>query len=200
LGLPANAFVVGFIGRLVRDKGIVELSTAWQDLREQFPEMRLLIVGPIEPDDPVPAEVLQRLRSDDRVILHGVDWNTPPLFAAMDLFVLPSYREGFPIAPLEASAMGLPVIATQVPGCVDSVQEGVTGTLVPAGDAAALFSAIARYRNDPELRNLHGQAGRARVVREFRQEPIWEAVLGEYLQLLSIRRLDDSRIQAAKQA
>lgn len=182
--IPGDAVVIGFVGRLVRDKGIVELAEAWRALRERHPTLHLLLVGPFEPQDPVPAETEQALREDPRVHLAGMDWNTPPLYAAMDVVALPTYREGFPNVPLEAAAMGLPVVSTRVPGCTDAVADGETGTLVPARDAAALRDAIAAYVADPALRARHGAAGRARVLRDFRQEAIWEALHAEYERLV----------------
>jgi glycosyltransferase involved in cell wall biosynthesis len=83
----------------------------------------------------------------------------------------------------------LPVVATQIPGCVDAIQDGVTGTLVPCQDVDALAVAIRRYLLDAELRHKHGQAGRDRVLREFGQEPMWEAVYQEYVTLLQERNL-----------
>jgi glycosyltransferase involved in cell wall biosynthesis len=184
-GIPADAMVIGFVGRLVHDKGVVELEAAWRALRDAYPSLHLLLVGPWEPQDPVPAGVRERLEADARVHLAGMDWNTPPLYAAMDVVALPTYREGFPNVPLEAAAMELPVVATRVSGCVDAVAEGVTGMLVPARDAEALAATLRRYLGDAELRSCHGAAGRERVLREFRQEVIWEAMFGEYCRLLS---------------
>jgi glycosyltransferase involved in cell wall biosynthesis len=184
-GIPEWARVLGFIGRLVRDKGVVELEVAWQRLRAEYPDLHLLLVGPFEPQDPIPADVRGRLEGDPRVHLAGMDWETPPYYAAMDLVVLPTYREGFPNVPLEAAAMGLPVVATRIPGCVDAVQDGVTGTLVPVRDTDALASAIRRYLDDPALRRDHGAAGRERVLRDFRQEVICEAMYQAYLSLLA---------------
>ena len=183
-GILSDALVVGFVGRIVRDKGVVELTEAWQELREEFPRLHLLVVGPFEPYDPVPADVQDALRSDARIHLVGVDRNTPPLFAAMDVVALPTYREGLPIVPLEAAAMALPVVTTSVQGAVDAVQDGVTGTLVPPRDGPALADAIRRYLDHPELRRRHGLAGRERVLRDFRQEAIWGATYHEYIRLL----------------
>jgi glycosyltransferase involved in cell wall biosynthesis len=183
-GIPNGAFVVGFVGRLVRDKGIIELEEAWRRLSVLFPEIHLLLVGPFEPRDPVPKGVKTRLISDPRIHLTNEHVDPAPLYTAMDLVVLPTYREGFPNVPLEAAAMRLPVVATSVPGCVDAVQDGVTGTLVPAQDTAALAEAIDRYIHNPFLRKQHGKAGRARVLREFRQEVIWDALFQEYSKLL----------------
>jgi glycosyltransferase involved in cell wall biosynthesis len=186
-GIPAEAPVIGFVGRLVRDKGVVELAEAWAALREEHPDLHLVLVGPFEPQDPVPAGVERLLREDPRVHLAGMDWDTPPYYAAMDLVVLPTYREGFPNVPLEAAAMGLPVVATRVPGCVDAVADGETGLLVEPRDACDLRRALSVYLQEPALRRRHGEAARARVLRDFRQEAIWEAIHEEYLRLLRLR-------------
>jgi glycosyltransferase involved in cell wall biosynthesis len=186
-GIPADALVAGFVGRVVRDKGLAELVRAWQGLREEFPGLHLLIVGPFEPQDPLPAGVEAVLRGDPRIHLTGEVWDVPPLYAAMDLVVLPTYREGFGIVAIEAAALGLPVVATRIPGCVDAVQDGVTGTLVPVRDGGALADALRVYLRDPVLRRKHGAAGRERVLREFGQEALWEAVYQEYTRLLGDR-------------
>jgi len=187
--IPPEAPVIGFIGRIVRDKGLVELAEAWQMLREEFPTLHLLIVGRFESEDPLPAKVERLLRDGDRIHLAGYVAETPPFHAAMDLLVLPTYREGFPNVLLEAAAMGLPVVATRVPGCVDAVEHGVTGTLVPAADAQSLGEAIRVYLRDPFLRRKHGQAARTRVLRDFQPRHIWEALYREYLRLLRERGL-----------
>jgi glycosyltransferase involved in cell wall biosynthesis/lipopolysaccharide/colanic/teichoic acid biosynthesis glycosyltransferase len=183
-GIPEDGVVIGFVGRIVRDKGWVELARAWKALRREFPQLHLLAVGPMESQDPVPSEVAAMLRDDPRIHLTGEVDDTAPWYAAMDLLVLPSYREGLPYAPLEAASMALPVVATRIPGCTDAVVDGVTGTLVRCRDAAVLTAAIRRYVVDPGLRREHGTAGRERILREFRQEPIWEAVHGEYWRLM----------------
>jgi glycosyltransferase involved in cell wall biosynthesis len=190
LGIPADAVVVGFLGRIVRDKGLIELTTAWQSLKSEFPELHLLIVGPFEPRDPVPAEIEQLLQTDDRIHLTGLIDDPVPMYAVMDLLVLPSYREGFPYAPLEAAAMELPVVATRVTGCIDAIEDGVTGQLVPVTDADALRHAIRAYVVDAPLRRKHGTAGRSRVLRDFRQEVIWNDLLAEYSQLLRFKGID----------
>jgi len=185
LAIPADALVIGFVGRLVRDKGVVELATAWRRLRERISGLHLLLVGPPESEDAVPGEVLAALRADPRVRLTGHARDMPRLYAAMDVVALPTYREGFPNVALEAAAMEIPIVATSVPGCVDAVQHGITGLLVPPRDAAALGDALGRYLEDPTLRKLHGVTARRRVLVEFRREGIWQAVVDEYRSLLA---------------
>ncbi len=185
IGIPPEARVVGFVGRLVRDKGLVELTRAWTSLREELPDLRLLLVGPYEPQDPIPDDVASLLRADPRVHAVGLDWDVTKYFRAMDVVALPSYREGFPVVPLEAAAMGLPVVATRVPGSVDAVLDGVTGTLVPPRDERALAAALRPYLADPALRARDGAAARERVLRDFDPERIWTALCGEYEALLS---------------
>lgn len=182
--IPADALVLGFVGRIVRDKGATELAEAWKSLRHQFPKLHLLIAGRFEPQDPLPLWVKQLFEEDDRIHMAGVVLDTPPLYTAMDIFVLPSYREGFANVNLEAAAMQLPVVTTSVAGCIDSIQDAVTGTLVSVQDVDALTKAISFYLTNSELRTQHGIAGRERVLKDFRQEAIWEALHQEYTQLL----------------
>ena len=185
-GVPEDALVVGFVGRLVRDKGIAELAAAWAQLRERDPRRHLLLVGWDEMEAEL-AATSSALRSDPRVHFTGPQADTVPLYAAMDVAVLPTYREGFPTVVLEAAAMSLPSVATSVPGCVDAALDGVTGTLVPPRDAEALVVALERYLSDPSLRDRHGQAGRRHVLEHYRREAIWEGVAREYQELLASR-------------
>jgi lipopolysaccharide/colanic/teichoic acid biosynthesis glycosyltransferase len=106
----------------------------------------------------------------------------------MDVFVNPSYREGFGIANLEASAMELPVVATRIPGCVDSVEDGVTGTLIPPRDSKTLAQAIGAYLDDPALRAKHGAAGKLRAIRGFQPRAIWQELEHEYRRALATKR------------
>jgi len=186
LRLPSEAVVIGFVGRVVRDKGIVELAQAWHSIRQENPLAFLLLVGPLEPQDPVPASTLRMLEGDANVRMTGGVSEVAPFYTAMDILALPTYREGFPNVPLEAAAMCLPVVATQIPGCVDAVVNGVTGTLVDPRNPVELYQALKQYIEKPELRQLHGSNGRQRVIRDFQQEGIWKAVYAEYRRLLNM--------------
>lgn len=189
LSRSSDAVVLGYVGRLARDKGIEELTTAWTSIRGQFDNAHLLLVGPWEAANAVPAWCRSVLEADPRVHLTGGVGDVIPYLRMMTIFVFASWgSEGFPNAPMEAAAMRLPVIATRVLGCTDAVEEGVTGTLVPARDPVALAAAIQKYIDDSGLRRRHGQAGRERVLQHYRREAIWDALYLEYTRLLREER------------
>jgi glycosyltransferase involved in cell wall biosynthesis len=191
--IPEGAPVMGFVGRIVRDKGLIELAQSWRVLREEYPALHLLVAGPFESQDPIPTDVDTTLRSDPRVHVAGLVHDMPSIYRILDLLVLPTYREGFPASLLEAAAMELPVIATRIPGCVDAVRDGETGLLVPVRDVEALTAAVRIYLADPTLRRKHGATGRHRVLRDFHPETIREALFQEYLRLLADRGWQVSR-------
>ncbi|MBN1574889.1 MAG: glycosyltransferase family 4 protein [Deltaproteobacteria bacterium] len=194
LGLPGRekgALTVGYVGRLERDKGIIELSAAWGVLREKYPNIYLLLVGPWDTErvDNAVLEIKGRFERDGRVVPVGYVEDVAPYYLLMDVLIFPSHREGFPYAPMEAAAMRLPVVATDAIGCVDAVVSGETGFLVPRGDVGSLCDAVARLLDDPSLRRRLGGAGRERCVRDFSPEPIREALADEYKRLLKERSL-----------
>ena len=184
LRIPDDARVIGFVGRLVRDKGIGELVRAWQHVRARADDVHLVCVGPIESRDSISADDRHSLENDPRVRLLGFRKDLPRLYSSMNVLTLPTYREGFPNVLLEAQSMRVPVISTRAEGCLDAVEDGVTGTLVPVRDAESLFRAFMSYLDNPAMRERHGRAGRERVVRLFARERLWEALLLVYERLL----------------
>ncbi|HEY2881563.1 MAG TPA: glycosyltransferase family 4 protein [Pirellulales bacterium] len=183
--VPPDAPVIGFVGRFVRDKGIVELVDAFDQILARRPDAWLLLVGDYESGDPVPEEYRRRIDQHPRIIRPGFIQNLPPYYAAITVMAFPTYREGFPTVVLEAGAAELPVVAFRATGAVDAVEDGVTGLIVPLGDRQALAEGLLRYLNDPELCRQQGAAAKARVFRDFRREPLWAAMNAEFQDLLS---------------
>lgn len=184
LGIPLRAPVVLFVGRLTCDKGIPELIEAFSQLVARFPELRLLVAGFFEEGDPLPPDTRTYLETHPHVILAGAVPDTAPYYAAADVLVLPSHREGLPTVVLEAQAAGLPVVGASATGIVDVVADGQTGLLFPVGNVPALTEAVARLITDGALATKLGLAGQEQVRSKFRQEQIWQALHREYLEVL----------------
>lgn len=192
LGIGQDDLVIGFVGRIVCDKGIKELSEAWEQLRVEYANTHLLVIGSPETGDPVDPIIMRSLQMDPRVHFVGHVHGRTDLadyYAAIDVLALPTYREGFGNALMEAASMGIPVVSSRIPGCVDAVEDGRTGTLVEPRNASELLHAIGMYLDNPALRAEHGQAGALRARRYFRRESIWQALYDEYARLLTARGL-----------
>ncbi len=173
LGLPGGAPVIGYAGRWTRDKGLPELLAAFEELQKEIPELRLLALGEFEAGDPVAPDIARRWESNASILRPGFVPDTGPYYPLMQVLAFPSHREGLPNVPLEAAAASLPVVGFAVTGTVDAVEEGVTGALVPPGDATALAAALRRYLRHPELAESHGEAGRRRVESLFGNATVW---------------------------
>jgi lipopolysaccharide/colanic/teichoic acid biosynthesis glycosyltransferase/glycosyltransferase involved in cell wall biosynthesis len=184
LGIPDSAPVIGFVGRLTRDKGVRELSGAYERLRSSFPDLRLLLLGDFEDGDPVDPAVRAQLESDAHVHFAGMVPDTAPYYPLMNILALPTYREGFPNVPLEAQASGVPVVTTRTTGAADSVLDGISGKFVPSQDEGSLASALRELLSDPEKSRRMGQAGADWVRAHFRQELVWEALIADYNRVL----------------
>lgn len=191
LGIPETSPVIGFVGRLVRDKGVAELVVAYASLQQEFRDLHLVLVGPAESANALPPSVQEQIKSLPNIHLTGTLQDPSPAYLAMDVLALPTHREGFGNVLLEAGAMGVPVVASAVEGCLDAVADGETGTLVPVGNVPWLAAALAAYLRDPDLRRRHGGAGRTRVLAFFRQEKLWQAQVEHYQMLLA--QLSDRR-------
>jgi glycosyltransferase involved in cell wall biosynthesis len=182
--VPEHARALLFVGRLARDKGLIELARAWHILMNGNDDLYLLLAGRTETSEPELIKIMELLSKDDRVRVLGQVEDVVPVYAIADILVHPTYREGFPNSPMEASAMEIPVVATRVTGCVDAVVDHETGILVPPKDPEALAEAIGYLLQRPEERSRMGKAGRERVLRDFCQMDIWEALYREYARLL----------------
>jgi glycosyltransferase involved in cell wall biosynthesis len=172
LSINKKTKVFGYIGRLVKDKGIIDLIDAWQDVKKEG-SCILLLIGPRkEPRDLLPEYIYEKISLDPTIRLIEPVANPEIYYAIMDVFVLPSYREGFPNVVLEAAAMKLPVITTDAIGCVDSVADNETGFIVPVGNVEKMKEKMKQLLFDPELRRKMGDNARERVLRDFDGEAI----------------------------
>ncbi len=176
-----------FVARLIRHKGIFEFLEAAEVLKKKLGDrVRFMILGWFDRGNP---SVLTEERLEEYTCRGVVEYRgfqeTAPYYAASDIYCLPSYREGLPVSTMEAMACGLPVVTTDVPGCRETVEEGVNGFLVPSRNAEALAEALERLVVDGELRARMGKASLEKVRREFAVESIVEQHLALYERLLS---------------
>ncbi len=186
VGLPNGARVVGFVGRLVREKGLLELFEAARIVRERVPEVRFLIVGPVDKEKPdaLTPDTAQEHGIANICHFLGMRQDMPELYALMDVFVLPSHREGFPRAPMEASAMQVPCVVTNIRGCREVVEHGRNGLLVPLGNVQALADAIVELLTDRGKARRMGEEGRRMALERFDERLVFEKVKAEYARLL----------------
>ena len=168
LNLPVKAPLLGFVGRLTEDKGLPDLIGAFDLILEKRPDAYLLLVGWFDDsEDALNAQLRARIENHSRIICTGYLENTAPCYRAMDMLILPTWREGFPNVVLEAAATGIPVITTFSTGARDAVVPEVTGLLIPPGYPEAICEAVLRLLRDPALRKQMGVAARSRVIEHF---------------------------------
>ena len=182
--IPENVPVIGFVGRLGKEKGCNELFKSFRALKEEFPTLKLLFVGPIEKEDTIEPELLKYFCECDDIIKTGRVTNVEKYTSAMDVFVLPSYREGFGMSVIEASAMEVPVVVTKYPGPSGGMKDGVTGYAVPIKDDGKLCECILKLMNDADLRKEMGMAGRKFVEEAFEQKVFIEKYMENRMNLL----------------
>jgi glycosyltransferase involved in cell wall biosynthesis len=182
LGIPAGSTVVGMVGRMTGEKGYREYFSAAAMVRASNPAVTFLAIGPNEPwkPDAVTESDARVLGLRDGLLVLGHREDMDDLYAAMDVLVLPSHREGFPRAPMEAAASGLPVIVSDERGCRATVVADESGLLVPVGDASALAAAMLRLIADSELRERMGRRGRQIALERFDQRLVFERVIRGY--------------------
>jgi len=179
-----DSFTFCFVGRLVGDKGINELVLAFNKLSEEYSHVRLILIGDFE-------ENLDPLANETKVIIHqnkqleyvGRQSDVRPFLAASDAFVFPSYREGFPNSVLEAGALGLPAIVTDINGCNEIIINGENGEIIPPRDEKALFDKMKEWVESPQKVAYMAKNARPLIEERYDQKLVWNALLEEYKRL-----------------
>jgi glycosyltransferase involved in cell wall biosynthesis len=174
-GISPGDKVVGYVGRLVKDKGIDNLIKAWGIIKMNFPQAKLLLVGPIEEKDSISEYSKGQIVSDSSIVFTGFVIDASFYFSLMNVFVLPTYREGFPTVSLEASSMSLPVVITKATGCTEAIIENKTGLFI-SNDPKDIADKILFYLENDKIAQQHGEQGRLFVQENFVQTKIWDLI------------------------
>lgn len=178
-----DAFKLIFVGRVTRDKGMMELLEAFKFCLASNANVRLLIAGPIEKQDPIPQEYYDLIEKHPKIHYLGKQIDVRPVYMLGDALVLYSYREGFGNVAIEASSMGLPTIVADIPGLRDTTEDGVTGLRVSPRNETKLSEAILKLYHDRNLARTYGEQGQVRVAEYFANEIVWSRQLELYLTL-----------------
>lgn len=186
LGLADDEVAIGVVGRLVWEKGLSEVIAMATNLRRTHPTARVLVAGGVEPDkaDGLVAEDLDRVAAESGIVFLGERRPIERFYDGLDVYVLASYREGFPRSAMEAAAQGLPLVLTDIRGCRQVVEPGMNGLLVAPRDPDALTAAVARLVDDADLRRSMGEGSLAKAVGDFDQQSVIDLTLDTYARLL----------------
>ena len=190
LQIPDSAKVIGFVGRLTRDKGVCELVECVRTLQARQRAVHLLLLGEFERGDPVDAGTAEFIRTSPAVHWMGFVPNPQPFYRLMDLFVFPTYREGLPKVLMEAAAQGAPIVSTRATGVCDIIEDGLNGVLVPPGDSRALTAAVSDLLDHPEKARRLADAGSA-LIREHFDNSVYLARFASLMERLAAPGCDD---------
>lgn len=181
LGITISDFVFIFVGRIVADKGINELVAAFSTLQKENANIKLLLVGPFEEElNPLQPETMNEIQTNTSIISVGYQNDVRPYFAIANALVFPSYREGFPNVVMQAGAMNLPSIVSNINGCNEIIIEGENGTIIPVKDQNALLNAMKIFTQNDVIIQKHTQNTRPLIVSRYEQKVVWDAILKEY--------------------
>lgn len=192
LGIASDKRVIGIVARMVVEKGYLELFEAFKKVVLKFPNAVLLVIGQHETDkeDAIKPDLAGQYKIENNVIFLGERADTEELYPLMDIFVLPSHREGLGASILEASAMEKPVIACNIGGCPEAVDDGKTGILVPVKNPDKIAEAVIYLLSNPQKSKEMGRAGREKITKEFNEEIVLER-LKNYYNLIVKKKLED---------
>lgn len=180
-----NVFTFCFVGRVVRDKGINELVSAFVHLQKKYAHIRLILVGPFEQKlDPVSSETEKQIIENPAIDFMDFQKDIRPFLAVSDALAFPSYREGFPNVVIQAGAMGLPSIVTDINGCNEIIEHGKNGVIIEPHNEEALYKAMEDFLLHPETVNAMAGNCRKMVADRYDQKIVWTALLDEYKTLL----------------
>ena len=184
LNIQPNDFVFIFVGRIVGDKGINELAGAFEKLSTENKKIKLLLVGPFEEElDPLQEKTTAIINNNKQIIWVGYQNDVRPYFAIADVLVFPSYREGFPNVVIQAGAMGLPSLVSDINGCNEIIKDEENGLIISAKNSEAIYKAMKRLLENSELKNKLQQNARNMITELYEQKIVWEALLKEYKSL-----------------
>lgn len=186
LGIAEDAFVFGYVGRITRDKGINELFTAARQVLSECADAELVIIGPKDNAEPICEELFEWSLTQPRIHYTGFTNAVEQYISALDVSLLPSYREGFGNVIIEAEAMQIPVIVTDISGARSAMQDGITGLRIAVRDASALAEAVKELHDDPAKRAHLGENGLAFVRGSFDQQTLYEKKLAVKYRLLNL--------------
>jgi len=184
LGISNSDVVIGYAGRLTEEKGIIELLQAFENICRRNNKIHLILVGDQDQRNPLPDRIFATIKEHQNIQMIPWQENVSSYIAAMDIFVLASYREGFGNVLIEASAMERPVIGTDIIGCRDAVINGKTGLLVKPRDAIELEKALKEMIENPFKRAKMGRAGRQWVIEDFDRRLVWNRLIKVYERML----------------
>lgn len=184
LTISQNDFVFIFVGRIVGDKGINELVKAFDKLSLEQEHIKLLLVGSREQSlDPLKKETNLIVETNEKIITVGYQSDVRPYFSISDALVFPSYREGFPNVVMQAGAMKLPSIVSDINGCNEIIKDGLNGFIIPVKDVTAIFEAMKKLMADYRQNNAFRENSRKMIVDRYNQQEVWNSILNEYKQL-----------------
>lgn len=185
-----------FVGRIVKDKGINELLSAFDILCKENKNVKLLLVGAEEKDlDPINSQSQKILKINSQIISVGWQDDVRPFLAISDVFVFPSYREGFPNVVMQAGAMGLPSIVTNINGSNEIIEDGVNGIVIPVKDENALFDKMKLLADDKKLRLKLAEPARQMIIEKYEQKYVWNELLREYKRLLDENGIEHDLVE-----